>query len=84
MDLKRTAGAAAIAASIGISALMIGIGPVNAVPLDTPDPPIPGGPGAVDEPTAPTDDGMTEPHSGGSTHGGTPATVEYPPKVEQP
>jgi hypothetical protein len=81
MDLKRVAGAAAIAAGVGISTFMIGIAPVNAVPLEPPpDPTVPGGPGAVDEPTAPTD-GMVAPHSGGSQHGGTPATVEHPPEA---
>jgi hypothetical protein len=81
MNVKRIARAAVIAASVGSSALVIGMGPVSAVPLDPPpSPTIPGGPGAVDEPTPPTD-GMTAPHSGGSQHGGTPATVEHPPET---
>jgi len=84
MYVKRTAGAAVTAASIGIATLLIGVGPVNAVPLQPPpSPPIPGGPGAVDEPTPPTD-GMVTPHSGGSQHGGAPATVEHPPEAQQP
>lgn len=87
MDIKRMAMAAAIAAGVGISALTFGIGPVSAVPLGPPlsptSPPAPGGPGSIDEPTAPTG-GMVAPHSGGSAHGGAPATVEHPPEKRQP
>jgi hypothetical protein len=88
MDFKRVAGAAAIAAGVGISTLTIGIGigPVNAVPLDPPpyptSPPIPGEP-LVDEPTAPTDN-VVVPHSGGSGHGGAPATEEPQPDLQIP
>jgi hypothetical protein len=38
MDVKRLAGAAAIAAGIGLSALPCGVGLVNAAPSDPPPP----------------------------------------------
>ena len=81
MDLKRVASAAAIAAGVGISTLMFGVGPVNAAPMPNPSPgpttaPIPG---SVHEPaTAPTAEqgphsGGGGPHSGGGAMTGKPA-----------
>jgi hypothetical protein len=65
MDVKRLAGAAAIAAGLGLSALMFGAGPVNAAPMDPPPSPTTTPiPGSAHEPaTAPT--AQQGPHSGG-------------------
>ena len=82
MDLKRVAGAATIAAGVGISTLMFGLGPVNAAPMPnpTPAPTIPRAPGGVHEPAAPTEG--ASPHSGGggphSGGGGMTATTPTP------
>jgi hypothetical protein len=81
MNLKRVAGAAAIAAGVGISTLMSGVGAVNAAPMPNPSPgpttaPAPGG---VHEPaTVPTAEqgphsGGGGPHSGGGAMTGKPA-----------
>jgi hypothetical protein len=71
MDLKRVASAATIAAGVGISTLMFGVGPVNAVPLDpppSPTQPAPGGPGMTMAPTsAVPHSGGGGPHSGGGS-----------------
>ena len=67
MDLKRLAGAATIAAGLGLSTLTFAVGPVNAAPMPNPSPsptgtaPIPGG--AHVPATAPTAE--QGPHSGG-------------------
>jgi len=69
MDLKRVASAAAIAAGVGISTLMFGMGPVNAAPMPNPSPAptiprAPGGPGmSPGMSMAPTTGAV--PHSGG-------------------
>jgi hypothetical protein len=68
MDVNRMARAAVIAASTAISALVFGIGPVSAVPLDPHPPPSPVGP-APDE-TPPPGPQIALPQSGGSQHGG--------------
>lgn len=81
MDLKRIAGVAAIAAGVGISAVTFGVSPVTAAPFNPPaaptSTPAPDEP-QPDEPTRPTD-GIVIPHSGGSDHGGHPATEEPQP-----
>jgi hypothetical protein len=80
MNLKRIAGAAAIAVGVGISTLMSGIGPVNAAPMDPPPSPTQPAPGGVHEPAAPTEgpggphSGGGGPHSGGGGMTGKPAT----------
>jgi hypothetical protein len=81
MDLKRLAGAAAIAAGVGLSTLTFGVGPVNAAPMPNPPSPTPlapGGPGVHAPATAPTAEqsphsGGGGPHSGGGAMTGKPA-----------
>ena len=73
MDVNRIAKAAVIAASVGVSALMIGTGAVSAVPLDPP--PSPTSP-APDQPPAPGR--VALPQSGGSQHGGHPLPLQPP------
>jgi hypothetical protein len=64
MNLKRVAGAAAIAASVAISPMIFGVGLVSAAPLDPPPSPAPGGPGlSPGMSMAPTTGAV--PHSGG-------------------
>jgi hypothetical protein len=65
MNVKRTSRVAVITASVGISALMFGTGPVSAVPLDPPPSPISPAP---DQP--PATGKIALPQSGGSQHGG--------------
>jgi hypothetical protein len=77
MDVNRMARAAVITASVGISALLLGTGPVSAVPLDPPTPPSPVGP-APDEPPT-TGPKIALPQSGGSQHGGHALPVQPPP-----
>jgi hypothetical protein len=81
MNLKRLAGAAAIAAAVGMSNLF-GAGPVNAAPMPNPPSPTPlapGGPGVHVPAEAPTADpapgrsGGGGPHSGGGAMTGKPA-----------
>jgi hypothetical protein len=82
MYVKRMARAAVVAASLSTSALIFGTGPVSAVPLDPPPSPIsPSDPGEpqVDVPTPPAGGTIALPHSGGSIHGGHPATQLPPP-----
>jgi hypothetical protein len=79
MNLKRIAGAAAIAVGVGISTLMSGIGPVNAAPMDPPPSPTQPAPGGVHEPAPPTSgvpphSGGGGPHSGGGGMTGKPTT----------
>jgi hypothetical protein len=76
MDINRMAKAAVIAAGVGISALMFGIGPVSAVPLDPP--PSPTSP-APDQPPPPGQ--IALPQSGGSQHGGHPLPMQPPPET---
>jgi hypothetical protein len=81
MDVNRMARAAVTTASIGISGLLLGIGPVSAVPLDPPTPPSPVGP-APDEPPAPgpgPGPKIALPQSGGSQHGGHALPVQPSP-----
>jgi hypothetical protein len=80
MDIKRLASAAVISAAVGLSTLMFGVGPANAVPLDPPPSPTTTPiPGSVHEPAAaPTKDqsphsGGGGPHSGGGAMTGEPA-----------
>jgi hypothetical protein len=80
MDLKRLAGAAAIGAALGMSALTFGMGPVNAAPMPNPPSPTPlapGGPGVhipAEAPTADPAPGRSGgPHSGGGAMTGKPA-----------
>jgi hypothetical protein len=66
MDIPRIARAAAVAASVGISALTFGIGPVSA---DPPPPPAPGGPAMGTSVPATTN--VIRPGAGpGGAHGG--------------
>jgi hypothetical protein len=63
MKLKNTARAAAIAAGVGISTMVFGLGPVTAAPLDpppSPNQPIPGGQHVP----------ATEPTKGADAHNG--------------
>ena len=80
MNLKRTAGVAAIAAGVAISPLMFGAGVVSAAPLDPPPSPAPGGPGmSPGMSMAPTTGAVPHsggggPHGGGGGMTGTPTT----------
>jgi hypothetical protein len=83
MNLKRTAGVAAIAAGVAISPLMFGVGLAGAAPLDpppSPTQPAPGGPGmSPGMSMAPTTGAVPHsggggPHSGGGGMTGTPNT----------
>ena len=89
MNVKRLAGAAAIATGIGLSASMFGIGHIHAAPSDPPPPcptcqPGPDGPGAAppEDPNNPAivDPGnpskIQPPVGGGATSGGR--AVEQP------
>jgi hypothetical protein len=90
MDVKRLAGATAIATGIGLSASTFGIGIVHAAPLDPPPPcptcqPGPDGSGIPPEaPTGPNNPGIQVPGEaqieppvgGGPTSGGQ--TVQQP------
>jgi hypothetical protein len=73
MNVFRRASAAAVAASVGISALVFGAGPVSAVPLDPPPSPIS---------PAPPPGQIALPQSGGSQHGGHPLPLQ--PQQPQP
>jgi hypothetical protein len=70
MNLKRMTGAAAIAAAVATSPLMIGVGLAGAAPLDPPPSPTQPAPGMPGMPgMAPTTGAV--PHSGGGgPHGG--------------
>lgn len=76
MDISRMAGAAAIAAGVGLSALSFGIGPVNGVPLDPPPPsPAPGGPAMSPATSSPATTALPFPGTGpAGPHGGQGAT----------
>lgn len=77
MNAKRIARATVIAAGVGISGLVVGTGPVSAVPLDPPPSPISPAP---DQPPAPaTGPQIALPQSGGSQHGGHPLPMQPPP-----
>jgi hypothetical protein len=82
VNVKRKARAAVIAASVAISALVFGIGPVSAVPLDPPLPPSPVGP-SPDEPPAPGPQ-IALPQAGGSPHGGHALPMQPPPQPGSP
>ena len=69
MNLKRMASAAAIAAPVATSPLMIGVGLAGAAPLDPPPSPTQPAPGMPGMSMAPTTGAV--PHSGGGgPHGG--------------
>jgi len=81
MDLKNVVSAAAIAAGLGISTLVFGLGPVTAAPLDPPPSPSQPAPGGAKSPaSAPT--AAPAPHDGvasGGSHGA--GGVTQPPKT---
>jgi hypothetical protein len=71
MGISRKAKAAAAAAAVGTSALIFGLGPVSAVPLDPPPSPAPGGPAMAPGTSPSPTSNISRPGVGpGGAHGG--------------